>query len=199
METKKGYGSFGVRFLAYVFDSLLFWLVPLLLLFLLVVTVKDTVAFWTGLLWIVWEIIFINWLIRIVYFIGTYCYFGASLGKLLAGLRIEREDGMKPTIKNGLMRFIVGYSVSALLWGVGFLWIIRDAKGKGFHDHIAETVVIVKNKAWELYLAFPFLIAIIIFLLYSINHVGTDRGLWVSVGADISWFLTHLQTIFSGK
>lgn len=44
-------------------------------------------------------------------------------------------------VRQALLRY-VGYFISLLPLGLGFFWIIRDKKKRGFHDLIAHTVVI---------------------------------------------------------
>src|SRR5690242_7189437 len=46
---------------------------------------------------------------------------GLTLGKWAAGLRIQRLDGGNPGIGHSLLRHFVGYPVSLLTLGLGFL------------------------------------------------------------------------------
>ncbi|MGG5819832.1 RDD family protein [Falsiroseomonas sp. HW251] len=63
-------------------------------------------------------------------------------GKLVLGLKIvDAETGGTPTIGRLVLRY-VGYLVSALPLGLGYLWIIWDARRQGWHDKMAGTVVI---------------------------------------------------------
>ena len=57
-------------------------------------------------------------------------------------LQIVHEDGSGDIgIGTALLRY-VGYIVSGLAIGLGFLWIIWDDKKQGWHDKIASTKVI---------------------------------------------------------
>lgn len=67
---------------------------------------------------------------------------GKTLGKWTTGLRIERIDGNLPGIGWALLRHFVGYPVSMLLFGIGFLIAIVIPTGRALHDLIAGTVVI---------------------------------------------------------
>lgn len=67
---------------------------------------------------------------------------GKTLGKWTTGLRLERTDGSVPGIGWALLRHFVGYPVSFLFFGVGFLMAIVNPTGRGLHDLIAGTVVI---------------------------------------------------------
>lgn len=67
---------------------------------------------------------------------------GKTLGKWTTGLRIERIDGGVPGIGWALLRHFVGYPVSFLVFGAGFLMAIVIPTGRALHDLIAGTVVI---------------------------------------------------------
>lgn len=67
---------------------------------------------------------------------------GKTIGKWTTGLRLERTDGSVPGIGWALLRHFVGYPVSLLLLGIGFLMSIVVPNGRGLHDFIAGTVVI---------------------------------------------------------
>jgi uncharacterized RDD family membrane protein YckC len=67
---------------------------------------------------------------------------GKTLGKWTTGLRLERADGSLPGIGWALLRHFVGYPVSLILFGIGFLMAIVVPNGRALHDFIAGTVVI---------------------------------------------------------
>lgn len=67
---------------------------------------------------------------------------GATLGKWAAGLRIERNDGGDLGIGRALLRHFVGYPISFLLLGLGFLMAVLSVRGRGLHDIIAGTIVV---------------------------------------------------------
>jgi uncharacterized RDD family membrane protein YckC len=67
---------------------------------------------------------------------------GKTLGKWTTGLRLERTDGRAPGIGRALLRHFVGYPVSLLCFGVGFLLAIVVPNGRALHDFIAGTVVV---------------------------------------------------------
>ena len=68
--------------------------------------------------------------------------YGQTVGKWTTGLRIERTDGQLPGIARILLRNFVGYPLSLLLFGLGFLLAIVNPTGRALHDLIAGTVVI---------------------------------------------------------
>ncbi len=67
---------------------------------------------------------------------------GRTLGKWATGLRIEKNDGSDIGIARALVRHFVGYPLSFLLLGVGFLIAAVTVRGRGLHDIIAGTVVV---------------------------------------------------------
>jgi uncharacterized RDD family membrane protein YckC len=67
---------------------------------------------------------------------------GLTLGKWAAGLRIERNDGGEIGIGRALIRHFVGYPLSFVLFGLGFVLSAFTVRGRGLHDIIAGTVVV---------------------------------------------------------
>jgi uncharacterized RDD family membrane protein YckC len=63
-------------------------------------------------------------------------------GKLLMNCQVVNADSTQPlTLRQAVLRYL-GYYVSALPLGLGFLWIAWDKRKQGFHDKIANTVVL---------------------------------------------------------
>ena len=67
---------------------------------------------------------------------------GLTLGKWATGLRIQRVDGGNPGIGWVLLRHFVGYPLSFITFGIGFLLAVVTVHGRGLHDMIAGTVVV---------------------------------------------------------
>lgn len=67
---------------------------------------------------------------------------GRTVGKWATGLRIERNDGGEPGIGTALLRHFIGYPVSFLTLGLGFLLAALSERGRALHDLIAGTVVV---------------------------------------------------------
>lgn len=67
---------------------------------------------------------------------------GLTLGKWAAGLRIKRVDDGNPGIGRALLRHFIGYPLSLLTFGLGFLLAAVNVRGRGLHDMIAGTVVV---------------------------------------------------------
>lgn len=70
----------------------------------------------------------------------------ATPGKMLFGARIvDARTGGKPTIGQLLLRY-VGYYPSIFVGFLGLMWVGWDARKQGWHDKIANTVVIRRRK-----------------------------------------------------
>lgn len=67
---------------------------------------------------------------------------GLTLGKWATGLRIQRVDAGNPGIGRALLRHFIGYPLSFITLGIGFLLATVTVHGRGLHDMIAGTVVV---------------------------------------------------------
>jgi len=67
---------------------------------------------------------------------------GFTLGKWAAGLRIQRVRGGEPGILRAMLRHFIGYPLSLVTLGLGFLLAALTVQGRGLHDMIAGTVVV---------------------------------------------------------
>jgi uncharacterized RDD family membrane protein YckC len=66
---------------------------------------------------------------------------GKTVGKWTTGLRIERVNGGPPGIGRALLRHFVGYPLSFLPFGLGFLIVTVSGK-RALHDLISGTIVV---------------------------------------------------------
>jgi uncharacterized RDD family membrane protein YckC len=76
-----------------------------------------------------------------VYVIFSWVLVGKTLGQALLGLRVTRTDGRRLSLSPAVRR-LIGYYVSFLALFLGFLWIFIDERRQGWHDKLADTVVI---------------------------------------------------------
>ena len=72
---------------------------------------------------------------------------GFTIGKWAAGLRILREDGSDIGIGRAFVRHFVGYPLSFVTLGLGFLVVAFTSRGRGLHDLIAGTIVVREEPA----------------------------------------------------
>jgi uncharacterized RDD family membrane protein YckC len=67
---------------------------------------------------------------------------GQSIGKMLTGLRIVQTDGRYASFSRILLRNLVGYPLTILTFGLGFIFSAFNQKGRALHDYLAGTTVI---------------------------------------------------------
>jgi uncharacterized RDD family membrane protein YckC len=66
---------------------------------------------------------------------------GQTIGSKLLNLRVVRTDGSDLSISQALIRY-VGFVISGICLGIGFIWAAFDPNKQGWHDKIAGTYVI---------------------------------------------------------
>jgi uncharacterized RDD family membrane protein YckC len=90
------------------------------------------------------------WLVGIILFICNFLLLpllrGQTFGKLLMGLTILNMDGSSIGLVTILRRHIVGYFLTVLTLGIGFLIAALNSTGRSLHDYVAGTVVVRARK-----------------------------------------------------
>ena len=76
------------------------------------------------------------------YYVAPTALTGQTLGKMAVGIMVVNKPGKPPGIKKAIIREIPGKFVSEIALFLGYLWIGRDDKKQGWHDHMASTYVI---------------------------------------------------------
>lgn len=66
---------------------------------------------------------------------------GQTPGKFAVGIRVIKTDGAEISDVDALIRAI-GYNVSAMLFGLGFIWAFFDKNNQSWHDKMARTYVV---------------------------------------------------------
>jgi uncharacterized RDD family membrane protein YckC len=91
-----------------------------------------------------------GWIIAILLAATNFIIFpmlgGQSIGKMFTGLRIIRNDGRAASFAQLLLRHLLGYPLTALTLGLGFLFSAFSRKGRALHDLVAGTVVVYGQK-----------------------------------------------------
>ncbi len=75
-------------------------------------------------------------------FVFLTAWRGQTIGKWATGLRIVRRDGQGMSVPRSLLRHLVGYPLSLLTLGLGFLIAALNSNGRALHDVVAGTVVV---------------------------------------------------------
>jgi len=70
---------------------------------------------------------------------------GRTIGKWSTGLRVRRKDGSESGVGRAFLRHFVGYPLSFLTLGFGFLLAALSTRGRALHDIIADTIVVRDN------------------------------------------------------
>ncbi len=82
---------------------------------------------------------------------GYYWYFwtqheGQTPGKMAMKIKVIKTDG-SPLVGGDVVLRFIGYWVSGVFFGLGFIWAAFDAQSQGWHDKIASTYVVVADEA----------------------------------------------------
>jgi uncharacterized RDD family membrane protein YckC len=76
------------------------------------------------------------------YFVVTTATTGGTLGKHAVGLRVTGLGFGRPDWPTVLFREVVGRVIVAASLGIGYLWAAFDPAKQGWHDKIADTLVL---------------------------------------------------------
>lgn len=90
------------------------------------------------------------WFIGFLLFVGNSILLpmvnGQSLGKLIFGMHIVKNDGTRADMFSILMRNVFGYTLTLCSAGMGFVFSVFSSKGRALHDYIAGTLVVRGRK-----------------------------------------------------
>jgi len=67
---------------------------------------------------------------------------GQTFGKRIMKIRIIKRDGSPLTYRDAFVRCYIGYNLSVLSLGLGFVWAAFDKQQRTLHDILAQTMVI---------------------------------------------------------
>ena len=119
------YAGFWIRFVAWLIDAIILT-IPNIIIGLVVESPGS---------------ILLQFAIGIVYTIGFWTAEGATPGKMAMGLRITTVQGEPVDFGKAVLRYI-GYFVSGITLGIGYLMIAFTREKRGLHDYIAGTMVV---------------------------------------------------------
>jgi uncharacterized RDD family membrane protein YckC len=93
---------------------------------------------------------YIEFAVDMLYMVLLTWWTGQTLGKMLLGIRVvsaRKSEGRKQlTLGQVLLREVIGKLLSAIVLGLGYLWVAWNPKKQGWHDLIAKTYVIRERK-----------------------------------------------------
>ena len=86
--------------------------------------------------------VFINLILPAAAVIAFWVYKSATPGKMALSARIvDADTGAPLTTSQSVIRYL-GYFVSLIPLGVGFFWVGFDRRKQGWHDKMANSVVV---------------------------------------------------------
>src|SRR5579884_4059842 len=161
---KSNYAGFNRRMLAATIDSILLmtlnpvydWLAPIRTESLekIVINRNDPRAAHTYMMKVLTDKEFIaSWSTNFSVQMMALCLFSAicwhfwsaTPGKLLLRMRVVDAQTLGPMSDNQILNRLLGYFLSGAIFTLGFIWISIDKKKhQGWHDMLANTVVIIK-------------------------------------------------------
>ncbi len=86
------------------------------------------------------------WLITVLLIITNLFLFpilsGQTIGMMLTGIRIVNTSGGRASTRSILIRHSIGYLLTLLTFGLGFVITLFNSQGRALHDYLAGTVVV---------------------------------------------------------
>jgi len=84
----------------------------------------------------------INYVFPTIAVILLWKYYQATPGKMIFKATIvDAKTGGNPSLRQLIIRYL-GYIISTIPLGLGIFWVAFDKKKQGFHDKLANTVVV---------------------------------------------------------
>jgi uncharacterized RDD family membrane protein YckC len=86
-------------------------------------------------------LVVILFFLEFIYFGWLWSRNGQSLGMRVTNIKVLRRDGAALSFLRGGLRGTVGYWISGLVFGLGFLWAAFDGRKEAWHDKLFDTGV----------------------------------------------------------
>lgn len=78
----------------------------------------------------------------VLYFVALWAVEAQTIGGRVMGFRVQHPEGNRMRPRTSLVRF-GAMVLSALPLGAGFIRVLFDDRRRGFHDRVANTVVVI--------------------------------------------------------
>jgi uncharacterized RDD family membrane protein YckC len=88
----------------------------------------------------------IVYLFSLLYYVLLTTLQGQTIGKMVLGIQVVDSHGNVPSLGTILLREVVGKFISGLPLNLGYVWVAWDREKRAWHDHIAGTYVIRKER-----------------------------------------------------
>ncbi len=127
------YAGFWQRFFALLIDVILLGVLTAIISFILrIILGADTNVISTV----------IQLVMSIAYWVFYQEKYGQTLGKKALGIKVVDASGKTPSAMTFFLREIIGKFISGIVLGLGYFWMLWDARKQTWHDKIASTYVI---------------------------------------------------------
>ena len=81
--------------------------------------------------------------LEFLYFGFLWSFYGNTFGMSLFHIKVVRKkDGFYPGFLRAGLRGTLGYWISGLILGIGFIWAAFDYDRQAWHDKIFDTIVV---------------------------------------------------------
>jgi uncharacterized RDD family membrane protein YckC len=91
----------------------------------------------------------VGFLLALAYHVSFWTLKGTTLGGIICQLRLVRTDGARVGFPESLVRGLTGI-FSLAVFGLGFLWILKDPDRQAWHDRVAGTFVVKVPRNWPI-------------------------------------------------
>lgn len=135
-DTEYEYAGFWIRLLAVIIDSVLFALVGVPLMFILsLVGLYDFEANYNAFD-LIWNFA------TVIFSVVLWVQYAGTPGKRLLKLKVlDADTGENLSYGKAIIRYL-GYIPAGLVFCLGFIWVAFDVKKQGWHDKMANSVVV---------------------------------------------------------
>ncbi|CAM3518458.1 RDD family protein [Parendozoicomonas haliclonae] len=132
------FAGFWIRLAATLIDTVIILVITLPLMYV----IYGDAYFEQGLLYYGYADLLISYLFPIIATVVLWMRLSATPGKMVFHLKVVDERSYnKPGLGQSLVRYL-GYFISAIPMGIGFLRVGWHKKKQGLHDTLARTLVI---------------------------------------------------------
>ena len=142
------YAGFWKRFGAWVLDMLITGIVAAILGMAALSLIALAISVDGGLFQLIAQYlagvtILVMLLLHFVYYGFFWSQHGNSLGMKAFEIKVvRRKSAAQPSFFRAGLRGTVGYYISALILGVGYLWAAFDRNKQAWHDKVFDTIVV---------------------------------------------------------
>lgn len=136
--------NLGSRFVAWVIDLFVEFLIVLLLLLPMILsyTQEGQTQMRPGLVFASLILFPLAFLLPIAYQTYGLHQYGQTLGKWAMRIKVVNADGKKPSFGVALLRTLCAFYLSPLFFFAGFWWAFLNKERRTWHDLICDTRVV---------------------------------------------------------